>query len=115
MTTPGRRCALLVMLLIAASCRSAPDPIEVADNIVTVRNQTSRDWRNVVITVNDHFRGGAATLAAAGRLTAPLSQFQTGFGQRYDIGRRVFKVEVTAIDSKGDPVRLQYGGDQKKR
>lgn len=115
MTTPRRRCVLLVVLLIAASCRSRPDPIEVADNIVTVQNQTSRDWRNVVITVNDHFRGGAATLAARGRLTAPLSQFQTGFGQRYDIGRPVFKVEVTAIDSKGDPVRLQYGGDQKKR
>jgi hypothetical protein len=105
--------ALLPLLLAFAACRSRP-PITIAENVVVVENQTSRDWRNVVITVNDHFRGGAATLAAKGRLSAPLSQFQTGFGQRYDIGRRVFKVEVTATDSAGDAVRLEYGDHAKK-
>jgi hypothetical protein len=106
--------ALLALLLAQAACRSRPQPITVAENVVVVENRTSRDWRNVVITVNDHFRGGAATLAANGKLSAPLSQFQTGFGQRYDIGRRVFKVEVTATDSAGNPVRLEYGDHVKK-
>ena len=79
-----------------------------------VQNQTSRDWRNVIITVNDHFRGGTPLLAAGAQLTAPLSQFQTAFGQRYDFSRqRVFKVEVTAADSSGKPVKLEF--DAKKR
>jgi hypothetical protein len=105
--------ALLVPLLVCPACRR-PEPIRVAENIVVVENQTSREWRNVVVTVNDHFRGGAPVLAARGKLSAPLSQFQTGFGQRYDIGRRVFKVEVTATDSAGEPVRLEYGDAVKK-
>jgi hypothetical protein len=115
MFRPSSRGVVLAVLLIGAACRSRPGPIKVTENIVTVENQTSRDWRNVVITVNDHFRGGAPTLAARGRLNAPLSQLQTGFGQRYDMARRVFKVEVTATDSSGEPVRLEYGGDEKKR
>jgi hypothetical protein len=109
-----RRAALAVLLAIVG-CGSEPRPIEVADSTVIVQNLTSRDWRNVVVTVNDHFRGGASVLAAHGRLTAPLSQFQTGFGQRFDIAHQnVFKVEVTATDSSGEAVKLDYGGDRKK-
>ena len=49
------------------------------------------------MTVNDHFSGGVDVLQPGGRLNAPLSQFQTGFGQKFDRGRQsVFKVEVTA-------------------
>lgn len=109
MLTPSYRRALLAAMLLTAACARSPDPIEVDENVVVIRNQTSRDWRNVIVTVNDHFRGGAPHLAAQGRLTAPLSQFQTGFGQRYEISRQnVFKVEVTATDSTGEPVHLQY-------
>jgi hypothetical protein len=104
---------LVLALVVGPSCRH-PQPIRVAENIVVVENQTSREWRNVVVTVNDHFRGGAPVLAARGKLSAPLSQFHTGFGQRYEIGRRVFKVEVTATDSAGEPVRLEYGDAVKK-
>jgi hypothetical protein len=109
------RRALMAAVLLAAACKPRLDPITVSENIVIVENQTSRDWRNVVITVNDHFRGGAPALAAHGRLNAPLSQFQTGYGQRFDIGRHVFKVEVSATDSTGGPVALKYGADLKKR
>jgi hypothetical protein len=102
------------LLLVAAACSAPPDPITVAENMVVVRNLTSRDWRNVVVTVNDHFRGGAARLAAGGRLTAPLSQFQTGFGQRYDLSRQiVYKVVVTATDEKGEAVTVQWGREKK--
>jgi hypothetical protein len=109
MLSPWYRRAVIAAMLLAAACSRSPGPIEVVDNTVMIRNQTSRDWRDVIITVNDHFRGGAPHLAAQGRLTAPLSQFQTGFGQRYEISRQnVFKVEVTAIDSAGEPVNLGY-------
>lgn len=105
----------LVLLVVALACLSGacskePDPITIAEGTVTVLNQSNREWRNVVVTVNDHFRGGAARLAAGGRLTAPLSQFQTGFGQRYDLARQsVFKVEVKATDERGEPVSLVWG------
>ncbi len=101
--------AVALVLSSAAGCSSATDPISVTDKTVTVENRSSRDWTNVVVTVNDHFRGGASRLAAHGRLTAPLSQFQTGYGQRYTIDRAVIKVEVTATDSSGEAVRLSWG------
>ena len=97
----------IVVLALSAACTPKPGPITVSENVVSVQNQTTRDWRNVIVTVNDHFRGGTAKLAAGGRMTAPLSQFQTAFGQRYDVARQhVFKVEVTASDANGEPVNL---------
>jgi hypothetical protein len=116
MLTASYRRVALGMLLLASACTRRPDPINVDENVVTVENQTSRDWRHVIVTVNDHFSGGAALLAAGGRLTAPLTQFQTGHGQRYDLSRQnVAKVVVTAIDSSGAPVRLQLDIGWKKR
>ena len=41
---------LLVLGLIATACKARPGPIEVNDNVVAIHNQTSRDWRNVVVT-----------------------------------------------------------------
>lgn len=99
---------VIVLLMLSAACSHRPGPITVDDNIVGVQNQTSREWRNVVVTVNDHFRGGTPTLAAGSRMAAPLSQFRTAFGQQFDVARQsVFKVEVTATDANGEPVKLQ--------
>ena len=81
-----------------------------------VQNQTSRDWRNVIVTVNDHFRGGTPLLVAGAQLIAPLSQFQTAFGQRYDFSRQhVFKIEVAGTDSGGDAVQLHLDTGVKRR
>ena len=77
--------------------------------MVAVDNQTDRDWRNVVVTVNDHFHGGTRSLGARQRLDAPLSQFKTGHGQYFDRGRMsVKKVVVVATDASGQPVRLEW-------
>jgi hypothetical protein len=104
----------LLFALWLAACSPPPDPITLAENTVVVLNTTSRDWRSVRITVNDHFTGGTPLLAAGGRLTAPLRELQTAFGQRYDITRQlVYKIEVTATDSKGDAVNLRWGHDKK--
>ena len=84
-------------------------------DIVVVENHTAQEWRNVVITVNDHFRGGSPTLAPGGRLTAPLSGFQTAFGQRFDRAHQsIAKIEVTATDGAGAPVALTWAGDREK-
>jgi hypothetical protein len=110
------RQVVLGAAVLAGACSPRPGPIAVADNVVVVQNQTSRDWRNVVVTVNDHFRGGAPTVAAGSRLSAPLSQFQTAFGQRYDTSRQsVFKVEVTGTDAGGAPVNLLLETGVKRR
>ena len=102
--------AFLVILPLAAGCSRVRDPIQIDEGTVSVENQTTREWRNVVVTVNDHFRGGAARLAAGSRLAAPLAQFQTAFGQRFSLERQtVFKVEVTATDSSGEAVKLEWG------
>jgi hypothetical protein len=41
---------------LGAACSEPADPIAVRDNIIHVENRTSREWRNVVVVVNDHFR-----------------------------------------------------------
>ena len=107
LATPYRRIALGVLLL-APACSPRLDPVRIQENMVIIQNQSSRDWRNVIVTVNDHFRGGTPLLAAGAQLNAPLSQFQTAYGQRYDFSRQhVFKIEVAGTDSSGEAVRLQ--------
>lgn len=100
---------LILALSLAAACDVPRDAIVVDGGIVTVENMTGREWRNVKVTVNDHFSGGTAVLEPGGRLTAPLSQFQTGLGQKFDRGRQsVFKVEVTATEPDGKAVSLKW-------
>jgi hypothetical protein len=96
--------------LALAACSSPPEPIWFTDGTITVENQTSREWRNVMITVNDHYRGGAPSLAPRSRLNAPVSQFRTAYGEKYVLARQpVVKIEVTATDADGQPVKLLWG------
>jgi hypothetical protein len=93
-----------------AGCPARRDPIGVKDGMLVLENQSTREWRTVRITINDHFSAGAPSLPPRGLLTAPLRDFQTGFGQRFDRGRmRVFKVRVSAIDADGQAVTLSWG------
>jgi len=106
---------LVVAALLAAACSAERAPVRIEGDIVIVENHTPREWRNVVVTVNDHFRGGSPTLAPGGRLTAPLSGFQTAFGQRFDRAHQtVAKIEVAATDASGSPVALTWAGDRDK-
>ena len=104
---------VLAVLVLAAACDAPRDPIIVDEGIVTVENMTAREWRNVRVTVNDHFTGGTSVLEPGGRLTAPLSQFQTGLGQKFDRGRQsVFKVEVTATEPDGKAVHIKWDAER---
>lgn len=101
--------ALAFAALVLAGCSSPAEPIVVEEGTVVLLNATDRPWRDVIITVNDHFRGGTPALQPGGRLTAPLRDFQTAFGQKFDRSRQsVFKVEVSASDDRGEPVRLTW-------
>jgi hypothetical protein len=101
--------AVAMIALMLVSCSRPQDPIVVGEGMLVLQNQTDQAWQNVVVTVNDHFRGGVPRLDPGGRLNAPLRDFQTAFGQRFDRGRQsVFKVEVAATDASGAPVRLTW-------
>ena len=99
---------LLAVVVVVAGCSGPPPPILVEGGIVTVHNQTDQDWKNVLITVNDHFRGGAKDLKAGGRMNAPLSQLTTGLGQKWTQGTGVRKVHVKAENPDGSPVELTW-------
>jgi hypothetical protein len=108
-----RACSGVALLALTIACSDARDPIVVEEGSVLVENQTGSDWKDVRIVVNDHYNGGVPTLRAGQRLNAPLSQFQSGLGYRYDRGRMSpYKVEVTATDSRGHPVNLMWGANK---
>jgi hypothetical protein len=114
-TTRGRsaRRRLLVAagcaFALLAGCRNKPEPIRVANGRLVVENQTRQEWRDVVVTVNAYYRGGAPALAPGGRLETALANFTTGLGQRFDTNReRVQRVEVRAKTASGEPVSLDW-------
>ena len=109
------RCLVVLVIVCAAGCSDPPPPIQVSEGSVTVLNQTSNDWKNVLITVNDHFRGFVPELKAEGRANAPLTQFTTGHGQRWRQGDIARKVEVKAENPDGTPVTLSWDISQRKR
>ena len=103
----------LVCLVLVAECSEPPPPVSVSEGSVTILNQTDQDWKEVLITVNDHYRGFVPTLKADGRANAPLAQFTTGHGQRWQ-GAYVKTIEVTAKAADGTDVKLSWGGDEKR-
>ena len=62
-------------VLASAACDAPRDSIIVDEGMVTVENQTAREWRKVRVTVNDHFSGGvdAAARRPPERAAQPVS------------------------------------------
>jgi hypothetical protein len=87
----------------------------VEGGMVTIHNQTEQDWKDVLVTVNDHFRGSAKALKAEGRMNAPVSQMTTGHGQRWVHGTGVLKVHVKAESADGSPVELTWDATTQRR
>ena len=105
----------LVASLGAAGCSPPPPPISVGEGRVTVINQTDQDWKDVVVTVNDHFRASVPVLRPEGRAEAPLQQFTTGYGQRWVSGTPVRTVDVAGKNADGTDLRLSFGRDKEQR
>lgn len=105
-----RRTVVLALVILCAACSKPRAPIVIKDGILVLENQSQHEWRNVRVTINDHFTGGVRSLLPGGLMTAPLRDFQTGFGQKFDRGRMsVKKVIVSATDSTGKEVTLAWG------
>ena len=102
------RLAAFVLMVVVAACGKPPDSLQVEQNAIALLNQTDHDWKNVLIVVNDHYRGGAPSLKAGGRLNAPISQFDTGFGQRWPAHERIRKVVATATAANGEAIKFEW-------
>jgi hypothetical protein len=104
----------VITIAAVAACVPKPDPIQVHGNRIAVQNQTSSDWREVEVWVNDHYRATAKTVLAGGRLDIPLRNLVAGFGQRFDPVRQpVSGIEVTAESADG-AVKLVWGQGRKR-
>jgi hypothetical protein len=90
-------------------CRHELPPIRQQGAWLVVENQTKLAWRDVTVTVNAYYRGTSPALPPGGRLEAPLANFETGLGQRFNTAREhVSRVEVRARDAAGQPVALDW-------
>jgi hypothetical protein len=102
-------CAVVGGAVLLAGCHAELPPIRQKGAWLVVENQTRSAWTNVSVTLNAYYRGTSPALAAGGRLEAPLANFVTGFGQRFNTAREhVSRVEVRATDASGQPVTLDW-------
>ena len=105
--------AAAIIVCVTAACEERRDPITLVEGVITIENQTGSEWKNVRVVVNDYFGGRAPSLGPGQRMNAVLSNMETGFGQRFDRNRMsVYKIEVTATDTDGEPVKLKWGEDR---
>jgi hypothetical protein len=100
---------VVLAALATAGCRTLPaEPLTLERNMLTVDNQSSRDWTNVEIWLNTYYRITASSVPAGGRLQAPLDTFVAGFGQRFDFHRMQVKdLRLTAKLPDGTPFELK--------
>src|SRR5262249_26174304 len=109
--------SIAVWLMIGAGWflwqRRSPSPletIEIGDGVVTVRNQTSIEWRNVRIWVNEHYAGEARSIAPGGFVRESLNRFITAGNVTFDAARlKVNSVVVLAAEPDGTRVRIPWG------
>jgi hypothetical protein len=101
--------AASVCMLIVAACRPAPiDPLILDGNMLVVNNRSSQDWTGVEIWLNTYYRATVPSIAAGGRLTAPLNTFVTGFGQRFDSAHaQITDLRLTAKLPDGAPLEIK--------
>ena len=101
------------ILLIAGSVacyQKTPPRIVVADNVVTVQNLTSEEWRDVEVWLNYHYRVTKLSMPPGQRFGIPLNVFVAGFGQRFDVRRQVVQtIQVKAKTKAGVPVDIMFG------
>ncbi|MCX6539506.1 MAG: hypothetical protein NT151_11335 [Acidobacteria bacterium] len=121
----GRVCGIARSLVLSAlvpvvagfaSCyKEQPRPIIVANNVVTVQNLSSEEWRGVEVWLNYHYRVTKPSMPPGERLGIPLDVFVAGFGQRFDVRRQVVQtIQVKAKTTSGAPVDLMFGSGPRR-
>lgn len=98
-----------VAALWAASCsKPRGDPMKLERNLLTITNQSSKEWTGVEVWLNTYYRVTAPSVAAGSRFQAPLDTFVAGFGQRFDFHRmQVRDLRLTAKLPDGTSIELK--------
>ena len=105
---------LLVLLVLASSCRATPEQLTVQGRTITVFNDSSEAWNSIEVWVNDHYRATRETMAPGERFVMPVDRMTAGFGQRFTSNQQITGIEVTATDASGDPVKIVWGNGRRR-
>lgn len=89
--------------------RALPD-IDVANDAILVRNQSTDDWQDVRVWVNDYYSGTTTLIRAGGFAREPIGRFVAAQGQKINVNTTpITSVVVLAHTSGGAPVRIVWG------
>jgi hypothetical protein len=93
------RCVVLALLAMAIGCRDKPpiEPLKLDGGMLTVDNQSAKEWTSVEIWLNRNHSVRIASIPAGGRLQVPLDAFVAGFGQRFNYKR----TQITDLRLRG--------------
>jgi hypothetical protein len=100
----------IVVALVAVSACSQPsvESLQLDRNLLTVTNQSARDWNDVEIWLNTYYRVTTASIPSGGRFQVPLDAFVAGFGQRFDFHRmQITDLRLTAKEAGGKPIEMK--------
>jgi hypothetical protein len=104
----GAIAVALLSLAVARCSGPPPEPLQLERNKLIVLNTSKDEWTNVEIWLNRYFQARVPSLAAGGRLDAPLDRFMSGYGQPFDYRRiQVRELTLTAKRPDGTPVELK--------
>ena len=90
-------------------CDRALPAITVDGGAILVRNQTTEDWKNVRIWVNDYYSGTASEIRAGSFVREPVTRFVAAQGQTMKSTTPVTSVVVLGTSSSGKPLRVPWG------
>lgn len=89
--------------------RALPD-IDIANDAILVRNQSTEDWADVRVWVNDYYSGTTPLIRAGGFAREPIGRFVAAQGQRIDVAKTpITSVVVLGKTPTGAAVRIVWG------
>ncbi len=76
--------------------------------LLTVDNQSTDEWLNVEIWVNNYYRALVPSIAAHARFQTQLDTFVSGYGQRFNFRRaQITDLRLNARRRNGEAVELK--------
>jgi hypothetical protein len=106
--------AVAAVGLLSFACAAKPEPIRLEGRWVWVENQTTQDWSDVEVWVNDHYRVTRAKIQPGERFQIPLDAFVAGFGQRFNpVQQHVTGVLIVGRTADA-PLRIEWGTVRRK-
>ena len=72
---------------VARALYGPSEPLQLKGGVLTVENQSGRDWTNVEIWLNTYYRASASSIPAGARAQAPLDKFVDGYNRPFNVAR----------------------------